>query len=55
MISKELINHDTYRMELEYPNEEWISGGWPASHFKLYLNIGGVMKFKPFTPIDAVN
>ena len=32
---KEKINHDTYRMELEFPNPHWISGLKPGGHLIL--------------------
>ena len=35
---KELISHDTYLFELEFPftqsgSSDWISGVWPGGHF----------------------
>ena len=41
VISKDLISPDTYRMELEFPNKDWIAGMWPAGHMKLFLDIDG--------------
>jgi NAD(P)H-flavin reductase len=55
VISKDLISPDTYRMELEFPDKDWIAGIWPAGHYKLFLNIDGKLKFKPFTSISPVN
>jgi hypothetical protein len=41
MIRKELINYDTYEIELEFPDKNWISGLWPSAHFKFHFIIDG--------------
>lgn len=41
LIRKELITHDTYIFEFEYPDKEWISGLWPAGHYHFHAEING--------------
>ena len=52
---KEVINHDTYLIELEFPNAEWISGLWPGAHYFWHLEVNGKMLARKYTPISAVN
>lgn len=55
VIKKEAINHDTYIMELEFPNADWISGLWPGGHFIFYAEINGKVVARKYTPISPVN
>jgi len=55
VIKKEAINHDTYILELGFPNPEWISGLWPGGHFIFHADIDGKLVSKKYTPISAVN
>jgi NAD(P)H-flavin reductase len=55
VIKKELISHDTYLIELEFPNAEWISGLWAGGHYMLHAQVDGKTVSKPYTPISPVN
>lgn len=52
---KTKLTHDTYRIALEFPNQEWISGHWPGGHFTVHLNIDGKTVTKRYTPISLIN
>lgn len=52
---KEVISHDSYRIVLKFPNDEWIAGLWPGGHFKFHYQIDGQTVTKPYTPISLVN
>jgi NAD(P)H-flavin reductase len=52
---KELISHDTLRIVLKFPNDDWISGLWPAGHFKFHHQIDGKTVTKPYTPVSLVS
>lgn len=32
ILNKDLINGDTYMVELEFPNHNWIAGFWPGAY-----------------------
>lgn len=55
VIKKEKMSHDTYLIELEFPNPEWISGLWPGGHFVMHSTIDGKLVSKKYTPISPVN
>jgi ferredoxin-NADP reductase len=55
VIKKEAISPDTYQIELEFPNKEWIMGLWPSGHVFIHSDIDGERVTKKYTPISPVN
>ena len=55
VITKELISPDTYKLELKFPDPNWIGGFWPGAHVIFHLNIDGKCTHRNYTPISAVN
>jgi len=49
------MTHDTLLIRLEFPNPDWIAGGFAGSHYKLYGEIDGKPISKMYSPISAVN
>lgn len=49
------MTHDTYLVELEFPNKEWKAGLWPAGHFRWHSTINGEEVAKPYSPISPLN
>jgi cytochrome-b5 reductase len=52
---KEKLTHDTYLFELEFPNQEWISGLWVGAHFVFHCEVGGKKINRKYTPITPIN
>jgi NAD(P)H-flavin reductase len=55
VIANEKLNHDTYKITLEFPNPNWISGLWAGGHFKMHVKVDGKTVTKPYTPISLIN
>ena len=55
VIKKELISHDVYLIELEFPNSEWIAGLPAGAHYIFHANIDGKTISRKYTPISPVN
>jgi hypothetical protein len=55
-IRKDKISHDTYQIELEFPNKEWTSGVWPSGHYKFHIESEKEKKWfcKPYSPISPL-
>ena len=55
VIAKDKINHDSYKIVLEFPNAEWISGLWAAGHFVFHADINGKHVSRKMTPVSMCN
>ena len=55
VIKKEKISNDTYLIDLEFPNPDWISGLWPAGHLFFHATVEGKQITRKYTPISLVN
>jgi len=55
IIKKEVLTHDTYTIELEFPDSEWTAGLWPAAHFKFHAEINGEKVARMYSPVSPLN
>ena len=55
LIKKDLVSPDTYEMEFELPNPDWIMGVFPAGHVNMHAEIDGKRVSKLYTPVSPVN
>jgi len=55
LIKKEAISPDTYIMDFEFPNPDWILGLFPAGHVCMLADINGKRVSKKYTPVSPVN
>ena len=52
IISKELINHDVLKFELELPTKEYILGTKSGQHFFIIAEINGEKIIRKYTPTN---
>lgn len=55
VIGKDLITHDTYNFELEFPDPDWIFGLPAGMHIMFHATVNGCSLSRKYTPVSLVN